>query len=68
MKPPNTSLQVIELDPSCSVQAHSNRSGTGSEYESMEPGCILAVFHILSIIRSLRSVDTNSLEWHTGIQ
>ena len=35
----NTSLQAIELNPSCLGQAHSNRPRTGHEYENMEPGC-----------------------------
>ena len=53
----NTSPQAIELNPSCSGQAHSNRPGTGHVYESMGPGCILIVLHIPSIIRPLKSED-----------
>ena len=49
MKSPNTSLQAIDLNPSCSKQAYFNRLGVGHEYESTEPGCILTVFRILVI-------------------
>ena len=50
----------IELKPSCSGQARSNRPGTGPGYENTEPGCILAVFRVPSIIRSVRSADAKS--------
>ena len=61
MELPNTSSQAIELDPSCSGQAHSNRlAGTAAGYENKEPGCILAVLHVSSIVRPLRSEDTMS--------
>ena len=50
----NTTPQTIELDPSCSGQAHSNRLATGPGYENMNPGCILCAPFI---IRSLRSPD-----------
>ena len=58
MESPNTSLQAIALDPSCSLQAQSNGLRTGYGYENMEPKCILAVLCISSIIHPLRSVDT----------
>ena len=47
---PNTSPQAIELNPSCSEQAHFNRLDTGHGCESMEPGCTPAV---LSSINAL---------------
>ena len=40
IKSSNTSLQSIELNPSCSRQAHFNRSGAGYGYESKELGCM----------------------------
>ena len=46
-----------ELDPSCLWQAHSNRPGTGPGYKSTEPGCLLTVLHLPSIIYVLRNVD-----------
>ena len=56
----NTSSQTIELNPSCWGQAYSNRPGTVSGYESIEPGCILVVVRIPSMICPLRSVDAKS--------
>ena len=53
MESPNTSLQTIDLNPSCSKQPHSNRLGTGDGYESMELGCILTVLRVPSLIRAL---------------
>ena len=44
-----TISRVIELDPRCLGQAHSNRPGTGPGYESTEPGCVFAVLHVSSI-------------------
>ena len=51
MESPNTSPQAVELDPSGSGQAHSNRTGTGLGYENMEPGCILTVLRVPPVIR-----------------
>ena len=55
MESPNTDLQTIELNLSCSRQDHSNRPGTGRGYESIEPGCNLTVFRVPSMICSLRA-------------
>ena len=55
MESPNTSLQVIELNPSCLGQAHPNRPGTGPGYKNTELGCILAVLYFTSIIHLQRS-------------
>ena len=43
MEPPNISSQAIELNTSCSGQAHPNSPATGSGYENTEPGCNFAV-------------------------
>ena len=53
MELPNTSPQAIELNPSCLRQAQSNRPGTGDEYESTNPRCILTVLRVSSLIRPL---------------
>ena len=56
----NTNPLVIELDPSCSGQAHSdyyNRPGIGHGYESTEPRCILTVFRVPFTIRSMRGAN-----------
>ena len=53
MKSPNTSLQAIDLKPSCSGQAQFNRLGIGHGYESTEPECILTVFRVPSVIHQL---------------
>ena len=55
MESPNTSLQAIDLELSCSRQACSNRPGTGPGYENTEPGFIFKVFRVPSIIHPLRS-------------
>ena len=55
MGPPNTSSQVIELNPSCFEQAQSNRQCTGPGYENTEPVCILAVLYVPSIVCPLRN-------------
>ena len=60
IEPPNTILQAIELNSSCSGQVHSSKPGTGHGYESTEPKCILAVLHAPSIIFPLRSADAKS--------
>ena len=49
----NTSLQAIDLNPSCLEQAYFNRPGTGDGYESTEPGCISTVLCVPSTIRPL---------------
>ena len=49
MESPNTSLQAIEFNPSCSGQAHSNMLGTDPPaYERTEPRCTVKVsaFHL----------------------
>ena len=56
----NTSPQAIELNPSCSEQAQSNRPGTGYRYENTKPGYVLTVFRVSSVIRPLRSANTNN--------
>ena len=38
MESPRTSLQAIDLNPSCLKQAHSNRPGIGHGFENTEPG------------------------------
>ena len=43
MESPKTRRQAIELDPSCSGKAYSNRPGTSDGYESTELGCTLTV-------------------------
>ena len=55
-----TNLQAIQLEPSCSGKAYSNRLGTGPEYENTEPSCALAILNIPFIIPPLRSVDAKS--------
>ena len=60
MESPNTSLQAIELYPSCSGQAQSKTPGTGYGYKSMEPGCTLTVLRVPPVIHPLRSVDVKS--------
>ena len=57
MELPKTSLQVIELRPSCLGQAYSNTPGTGYSYESTKPGCILTILGVLSIICPLGNAD-----------
>ena len=60
MESPNTSPQAVELNRSCSGQTHSNRSGPGPGYKNTEPGCILAIIFVPSLIRPLRSADAKS--------
>ena len=55
MESTDISPQAIDLNPSCSGQAHSNRPGTGHGYESTEPECILTLLCIPYIICPLRS-------------
>ena len=60
MESPNTSLQAIELSPSCSEQAYPNRPGTGPGNKNTEPGCILTILHFLFVIFPFRSTDAKS--------
>ena len=41
MELPKTNLHAIQLNPSCSGQAHSNRPGTGPEYENYNTPCCI---------------------------
>ena len=52
----NTNLQIIDLNPSSSKQAHSNTLGVGHAYKSTEPGCILTVLRVPSVIRPLSDI------------
>ena len=54
MQPFNTSPQAIELNPSCSKQAHSNGPGTDPMYESTEPEFTLAVLRFPFVHRKVR--------------
>ena len=47
MESPNISLQVIDLNPSCSGQARFNRLGTGQGYESTKP---VDLIELLSLV------------------
>ena len=50
---PNTSPQAIELNPSCSDQAHLNRPGTSRWYKNKtEAGSFLRILHVPFIINS----------------
>ena len=60
MESPNTSLQAIELNPSCLGQVYSNRPSTGPGYEHTKPGCILTMLRIPSIVCPLKNVDAKS--------
>ena len=60
MESPNTSPQVVELNPRYSGQTHANRTGTGPEYKNMEPGSILTVLCIPFMVCLLRSADAKS--------
>ena len=60
MESPNTSSKAIEFNTSCSGQAQPNRPGTGPGYETTEPGYILAVFRVPSIICPLTIADAKS--------
>ena len=46
---PNTTLPVIDLNPSCSGQANCNRPGIGHWYKSTKPGCILTILRVPSM-------------------
>ena len=56
----NINPQAIELDQSCTGQAHSIRPGTGPGYGNTEPGCILTKLRVPFIIRLLKSADAKS--------
>ena len=45
-----TSLQVIERNPTCLGQDHSNKLGTGHGYESMKPGSTHTTLCLSSMI------------------
>ena len=60
MESPNTSPQVVELNPRYSGQTHANRIGTGPEYKDMEPGSILTVLCIPFMVCPLSSADAKS--------
>ena len=71
-------LPAIELNPSCLGQAHLNVSGTGTGYENMEPGCILAILSVPSIIhpfkvwmpclaRLFKRFHTAGTDWHQDL-
>ena len=53
MELPKTCLQAIDLIPSCSKQALSNRLNIGQEYESTKLGCIFTLLHVPSTIRPM---------------
>ena len=53
MESPKTRLQAIDLIPSSSEQAHSNRLNIGQGYESTKLVCILTLLRVPSIIRPL---------------
>ena len=57
MESPNTSLQVIKLNPSCLRQAHFNKPGTSHGYKGTEPECTFTVLHVPLIIHSLDCAD-----------
>ena len=59
MELPNTSSQAIDFDPTCSRQVYSNKPGTDRRYENTDPGCVLAVLRVASIMLPLR-VDAKS--------
>ena len=47
--------EAIDLNPSFSKKAHSNKLGVGHKYKSTptEPGCILTILHVSFVIRPL---------------
>ena len=55
---PNTSSQAVELNPSCSRQAHPNRSGTGTGtgpgYKNMETETILTILRVPFMVYPLK--------------
>ena len=67
MESPNASFEAVELNPSCSGQAHPNRPGTGpghksiftSTFTSILPRSIFTVLCIPFMICPLRSADAN---------
>ena len=50
----------VELNPSCSGQAHPNRPGIGPGYKNMEPENILMTLRLPFMICPLRSTDAKS--------
>ena len=60
MESPNTSPQVVELNPSCSGQAHLNRPGTGPGHKNTEPGSIFTLLRFPFVICPLRTADAYS--------
>ena len=66
MKLPNTSLQVVELNPSFSEQACPNRPGTGLGHKNPEPGRIFTVLRIPFIVCLLKSTDDKSKRFCTA--
>ena len=56
----NTSPQAVELNPSCSEQAHPNRPGTGPGHKSTEPGSIFTILRFPFVICPFRSADAKS--------
>ena len=57
MKLPKTNSKAIELNPSCSGQAHPNRTVTSHGFENTGLRCILAVLRVPFIILPLRNAD-----------
>ena len=77
MESPNTSLQVVELNPSCSRQTHLNRLNISPGHKITEPGRIFTVLCILFMVCPFRSMDAKCSKvvqkvpcsWHNkGIQ
>ena len=60
MESPNTSSQAVELNPSCSGQAHLNRSGTGPGHKNTDFGIIFTVLWVPFMLCSLRSANAKS--------
>ena len=60
MESPNTNPQAVELNLSCSRQAHPNMPATGTGYKNMEPGGILTILRVPFIAYTLKSADTKS--------
>ena len=54
---PNTSPQVIELNPECFGQGHSKGSRTGLGNENMEFGCAFTILCTPSMICPLSHAD-----------
>ena len=52
--------QAVEVNPSCSRQAHPNRPGTGPGHKSTEPGSTFTVLHFPFVVFPFRSTDAKS--------